>query len=170
MTINEKMKLVIDLAEHALEKNELPIACMIFLGDAIIAQSHTSESEDKRLLVHAELKALMKLDQKRYSYHEKMQMELYTNLEPCMMCLGASISSFVGKIYYSLDAPSDGAAKWAEKTWKENHTESSFHLPAMVSGILEAESNALFERYIDIHKEGPLVDWVKTITLPHGAH
>ncbi|MCI8773759.1 MAG: hypothetical protein HFI50_07470 [Lachnospiraceae bacterium] len=67
MTVNEKMKLVINLAEEALEKNELPIACIIFLNDTIITQSHTSESK------------------------------------------------------------------------------------------------ALFKRYIDIHKEGPLVEWVKTI-------
>lgn len=170
MTINEKMKLVIDLAEKALKKGELPIACIIFQNDAIIAQSHTSEIEDKRLLVHAELKALMELDLKNYGYHDKMQMELFTNLEPCMMCLGASISSFVGKIYYSLDAPSDGAAKWAQKTWKENHTDSSFHLPVMTSGILDAESNMLFKRYIEIHKEGPLVEWAKTIILPHNLH
>lgn len=109
--MNEKMKLVIDLAEQALEKNELPIACIIFHKDTIITQSHTSESEDKRLLVHAEIKALLELDRKGISAKEKMQMELFTNLEPCMMCLGAAISSFVGKIYYSLDAPSDGAAK-----------------------------------------------------------
>lgn len=163
MTIDEKMKLVINLAEKALEKDELPIACMIFHNDTIITQSYTSENEDKRLLVHAELKALTELDQKRIGAKEKMQMELFTNLEPCMMCLGASISSFVGKIYYSLDAPSDGAAKWAEKTWNDYHTKSSFYLPTVTSGILEAESKELFKRYIDIHKEGPLVDWVKTI-------
>ena len=91
MTVNEKMKLVINLAEKALEKGELPIACMIFLGDTIIAKSYTSENADKRLLVHAELNALMELDHQNYSYNEKMQMELFTNLEPCMMCLGASI-------------------------------------------------------------------------------
>lgn len=164
MTISEKMKLVIKLAEIALEKGELPIACMIFLGDNIIAQSYTTETADKRLLVHAELNALMKLDHQNYSYNDKMQMELYTNLEPCMMCLGASISSFIGKIYYSLDAPSDGAAKWAEKTWKEHHTTSSFYLPDMTPGILKAESEQLFKAYIDIHKKGPLVEWVKTIT------
>lgn len=107
----------------------------------------------------------MELDYKNYSYNDKMQMELFTNLEPCMMCLGASISSFIGKIYYSLDAPSDGAAKWAEKTWKEHHTASPFHLPDMTSGILETESKKLFKNYINIHKEGPLVEWVKTITL-----
>lgn len=39
------MKLVIDLAERALEKNELPIACIIFHNDTIVAQSHTSESK-----------------------------------------------------------------------------------------------------------------------------
>lgn len=165
MTVKEKMKLVINLAEKALEKGELPIACMIFLGDTIIAQSYTSETTDKRLLVHAELNALMELDHQNFSYNEKTQMELFTNLEPCMMCLGASISSFAGKIYYSLDAPSDGAAKWAEKTWKEHHTESSFRLPDMTFGILETESKELFEKYINIHKEGPLVEWAKTITL-----
>ncbi|MFG6320650.1 MAG: hypothetical protein K1W35_26045 [Lachnospiraceae bacterium] len=37
---------------------------------------------------------------------EKMQMKLFTNLEPYMMCMGAAIASFIGKIYYSLDAPS----------------------------------------------------------------
>lgn len=58
MTVNEKMKLVIDLAEQALEKNELPIACIIFHNDTIVTQSHTSESKDKRLLVHAEINAL----------------------------------------------------------------------------------------------------------------
>ena len=50
-----------------------------------------------------------------------------------MMCLGASISSFVGKVCYSLNAPSDGAAK------------------------------ALFKRYIDIHRDSPLVEWGKTL-------
>lgn len=163
MTVNEKMSLVLALAEKALEKNELPIACMIFHNDTIITQSYTSEIEDKRLLVHAEIKALMELDRKRISAKEKMQMELFTNLEPCMMCLGASISSFIGQIYYSLPAPSDGAAKWAEETWNEHHIESSFCLPAITSGILETESKELFRKYIDIHKEGPLVEWVKTL-------
>lgn len=163
MTVNEKMKLVIDLAEEALQKNELPIACIIFHNDTIITQSHTSESADKRLLVHAEIKALMELDRKKISAKEKMQMELYTNLEPCMMCLGAAVSSFVGKIYYALDAPSDGAAKWAGETWDAHHTKSSFCLPVITSGILETESRALFKRYLNMHKEGPLADWVKTI-------
>lgn len=163
MNVNEKMKLVINLAQKALERNELPIACIIFQNDKIITQSYTSENADKRLLVHAEIKALIELDKKKISMADKRQMELFTNLEPCMMCLGASISSFVGKIYYALAAHSDGAADWAEKTWKDYHIKSTFHLPEITSGILEAESKDLFKRYVEIHKNGPLVEWVKTI-------
>lgn len=163
MTVTEKMKLVIDLAEKALEKGEFPIACIIFDGDNIISQGYASEKEDKRLLVHAELKALLELDEMKFSSKKKAQMELFTNLEPCMMCLGAAISSFVGKVYYSLDAPSDGAAKWALNTWNDDRLESSFCLPDITSGILEDESRELFKRYIEIHQKGQLVDWVRTI-------
>lgn len=163
MTVNEKMSLVIALAEKALKNNELPIACIIFHNNTIITQSYTSEMKDKRLLVHAEIKALIELDQKGISTNEKKQMELFTNLEPCMMCLGATIASFIGRIYYSLDAPSDGVAKWAGETWDKYHIKSSFRLPIVTSGILEAESRGLFKKYIDIHKEGPFVEWVKTI-------
>lgn len=162
MTVNEKMKLVIDLAEKALEKGELPIACIIFHNNTIVAQSHASEKEDKRLLVHAELKALIKLDHKHISAKEKIQMELFTNLEPCTMCLGAAISSFVGKVYYSLDA-SDGAARWALNSWNDDRTESAFCLPDITSGILKDESKELFKRYIEIHQKGQLVEWVKTL-------
>ena len=35
----------------------------------------------------------------------------------------------------------------------------------MISGVLEAESKELFKKYIDIHKEGPMVEWAKTITF-----
>ena len=100
MTAEEKMRLVLDLAQKALEENELPIACIIFDDDTIAAQSYASENKDKRLLVHAELKALLELDRKKYPQKKKRQMELFTNLEPCMMCLGASISSFVGRVCY----------------------------------------------------------------------
>lgn len=72
MTVKEKMNLVINLAEKALENNELPIACIIFHNDKIVTQSYTSENKDKRLLVHAEINALMQLDCEKISAKEKM--------------------------------------------------------------------------------------------------
>ena len=35
---------------------------------------------------------------------------LYTTLEPCLLCMGAAMSFFLGRIVYALAAPADGAA------------------------------------------------------------
>jgi tRNA(adenine34) deaminase len=163
MTNEQKMQLVLKLAEEALQHGELPIASIIFHRDDVIAQGHTSEVRDRRLLVHAELKALLQLDLMNIGFEKRPEMQLFTNLEPCMMCFGATISSFIGEACYSFDAPSDGAAVWASNTWQEHHAKSGFSLPRIIPGVLEEESKELFRRYVEEHKEGPMVDWVRTI-------
>ena len=157
------MGIVLANAEKALEQGELPIAAAIFHNDEIIAQHYTTEKKEKKLLVHAELKTLLEIDALDYTAKERKGFQLFTNLEPCMMCFGAVVSSFIGEIYYSLDSPSDGAVKWALETWNDYHVTSGFKLPEIVSGVLEAESRKLFMKYIDIHKSGAYVDWVKTL-------
>jgi len=116
MTVEEKMKVVMELAEKALIDNEMPISAVIFHGDTIVSSSYTSERADKSFLVHAELKALLEADKQGYSIKSRKEMQLFTNLEPCMMCLGAAMTFFIGDIYYALEAPIDGAVpniyKW----------------------------------------------------------
>ncbi len=163
MTIEEKMKLVIDLAEEGMKQGELPIASIIYSGNDIIAQAYTTENASGRYLVHAELQALLVMDSLKYSYKVRREMQLFTNLEPCMMCLGAIMHSFVGELYYSIESPTDGGVVWMEKTWADYHTESSFKPPVVYKGILEKESRNLFKRYIDINPSGRLHDWVKTL-------
>ena len=55
----ERMNITIDLAEEALVKGEMPISACIFFEDQVVAKAYTSEKSDSRLLVHAELKALL---------------------------------------------------------------------------------------------------------------
>ena len=163
MKIEDKMTVALKEAIKALEKGELPIGAAAFLGDELLYSCHTSEIQDKKLLVHAELKVLQEIDKMEIPFKKRNQIELFTNLEPCMMCLGASVSSFIGKIYFGLSSKTDGAAIWAEKTWQQNHTESSFQLPQIEKGIYENESIELFYKYIEKHKTGPMVDWARTL-------
>jgi hypothetical protein len=67
----EKMQLTLDLAKKAMDLGECPIAAIVFLDDEIVAESHTKEFSEKRLLVHAELNALTEADQKGYSYEDR---------------------------------------------------------------------------------------------------
>ena len=53
-----------------------------------------------------------------------------------MMCLGAMISSFIGEVYYTFDAPSDSAARWATETWETYQKKSVFKLPKISKNIL----------------------------------
>jgi tRNA(adenine34) deaminase len=91
----------------------------------------------------------MEADLKRYSYPERTRMQLFTNLEPCMMCMGAAMSTFVGEIYYALESPSDGAVKLAQDWNPQSVDFASYRVPKVQGGILREESKELFKRFAD---------------------
>jgi len=163
MTVEDKMQKVLSLAEYAMLQGELPIAAAVFHGEELVAQAYATEKKDGRFLIHAEIKALLEIDEKKYPIKARREMQLFTNLEPCMMCFGAGIHSFVGEVYYSLGSPSDGGANWAKKSWSNYHLSSTFQIPEIYDGILEQESKALFQKYLNLHSTGSLRDWVKTL-------
>lgn len=149
MTTEEKMRQVLSLADQAMPEGELPIAAMVFDGDRVASQAFTTERRDQRLLVHAELRALLELDRLGFRRADRQRIQTVTNLASCMMCLGAALASFIGEFSYSMAAPSDGAAVWAAASWATYHEPSVFALPRIGGGILVDESRAQFERYVE---------------------
>ncbi len=160
----EKMRLTLSLAKEAMAHGECPIAAIVFLGDDIIAQSYTKEFSERRLLVHAELNALLDADLKRYSFEERKRLQLFTNLEPCMMCMGAAMSSFIGEIYYALESPSDGAVEIAQKWNPQSDDFAAYRLPKITGGILRKESQALFGEFAEKCPPGGLRDFALSMT------
>lgn len=153
---DDKMRLTLKLAEDAMNSGECPIAAIIFLEDEIISQGYTKEFAERRLLVHAELNALLEADLKRYPYADRARMQLYTNLEPCLMCMGAAMSSFIGEIYYALESPSDGAVAVTQQWNPQSDDFASYRVPAIQGGILREESQALFKSFADRCEPGGL--------------
>ncbi|MEK7434102.1 MAG: deaminase [Cyanobacteriota bacterium] len=157
------MKKVLELAEKALSLGELPIASIVVLDNKIISEAHTLEFKEKRFLVHAELLALEKAD-KIYPFPGKRKdVKIFTNLEPCLMCLGACMSFFLGEIYYSLESKGDGAVNLV-KDWKKDHDKfPAYKIPYIEGGILKDESSELFKKYIEINKESAMSNWAKSL-------
>ena len=164
MTVHEKMQIVLDLAEKALGIGEMPIAAAVFHGDTVISSAYTSEKSDKRFLVHAEMNALLDADKQMLPFDIRRELELFTNLEPCMMCLGATAGSFVGSIYYSMNAP-DGAVVFARKLVEENPYDkiASFYMPEVTGGIMVEESKELWRKYLERFPDAPLREYAKTL-------
>ena len=144
----EKMNITIDLAEEALAKGEMPISACVFFEDQVVAKAHTSEKSDGRLLVHAELKALLEADILKYSIGDRKKLQLYTTLEPCLMCYGAALSFFLGEIYYSLKAPEDGALNLVNfENFNSDYLQ--FQKPSVSGGYCIERSKALFKKYMN---------------------
>ena len=146
MTKTEKMELAIDHAREALKNGETPIAACIFLEDELISKAYTTEKKDERFLVHAELNALLEADKLKYDIPDRKKMQLFTTLEPCLMCYGSAMSFFIGEIYYSLKAPDDGALNLIRFD-KFNNDFLKFQNPRIEGGILTEKGKELFFKY-----------------------
>src|SRR5690348_6315934 len=115
----DRMREALKVAAEGMEKGELPIGAVVVLNDQIIARAHTTERAERRLLVHAELQALLEADRRSPFPGRRADVALFTTLEPCLMCMGAAMSFMLGTMYYALAAPGDGVAalvsQWQRK-------------------------------------------------------
>lgn len=153
------------MAEQGLESGEMPIGAVVVLNNQIIASAHTTERLERRLLVHAELRALEMADRLSPFPGKRRDAKLFTNLEPCLMCLGAAMSFFVGEIYYALESPSDGAVRLTENWQRDEAAFPNYQMPKIYGGLLRDESVTLFKKYLDRHPPGSdFYKWVKTLT------
>ncbi len=157
------MRQTLALAKSALEQGELPIAATVVLGDRVIASATTVEKREGRLLVHAELLALEAADKLKPFPGSRRAVKLFTNLEPCMMCLGAAMSFCIGEIYYGLESPSDGAVVLARNWGRQEQLFPGYRLPAITGGVLRQESLCLFRAYVARHSSGPVWEWAKSL-------
>ena len=149
MTKEDKMEFTINYAREALDNGEMPIAASIFLEDELISKAYTTEKKDESFLVHAELNALLEADKLKYEIPDRKRMQLFTTLEPCLMCYGAAMSFIIGEIFYSLKAPDDGAIRLIRFD-KFNNDFLKFQNPKIEGKILTEKSKKLFLEYIKI--------------------
>jgi tRNA(adenine34) deaminase len=162
-TPEDWMRQALALAEEALELGEFPIAAIVVLDGRIIGQGTASEEREKRFLGHAELVVLEQADRLGLPYAQRRRTKLFTTLEPCLMCMGAAMSFFLGEIYYALESPGDGAVALV-KGWERREEDlPSYQSPKIAGGLLREESVRLFERYVSTRPPGPMRDWAGTL-------
>jgi tRNA(adenine34) deaminase len=158
------MRKVLSLAAEALELGEFPIAAIVVLDHEIIARATTSEQRERRFLGHAELVALEEADRGQLSFDERARCKLFTNLEPCLMCMGASMSFFLGEIIYGLESPGDGAIELVRGWVRKENDFPGYKIPRITGGLLRKQSIKLFKEYVSRREPGPMRDWAGTLT------
>lgn len=91
------MKMAIKEAQNALEKEEVPIGCVIVANNQVIAKAHNLTETLNDVTAHAEMQAITSAaDFLGGKYLQNCT--LYVTMEPCVMCAGALSWSQISKV------------------------------------------------------------------------
>lgn len=91
------MKMALQEAKVAFEKDEVPIGCIIVANNQIIAKAHNLTETLNDVTAHAEMQAITSAaDFLGGKYLQNCT--LYVTMEPCVMCSGALSWSQISKV------------------------------------------------------------------------
>ena len=107
------MQEAIKEAARALEKNEVPVGCVIVCDNQIIARAHNYTERLNDVTAHAEMQAITSAADYLGGKYLK-ECTLYVTLEPCLMCGGAAYWAQLKKIVYGAKDEKRGFSRIAE--------------------------------------------------------
>lgn len=91
------MRIALQQAKEAFEKDEIPVGCIIVSNNRIIAKTHNLTETLIDVTAHAEIQAITAASIFLGAKYLK-ECTMYVTLEPCMMCCGALYWSQIGKV------------------------------------------------------------------------
>ena len=101
--------MALEEARRAGSEGEVPVGAVVVRGGRVIGRGRNDRERTRDPMGHAEMRALREaawaLDGWRL-----VGTTLYVTLEPCLMCMGASLLARVERIVYAAEDPKAGAA------------------------------------------------------------
>ena len=137
------MKMALQEAETALEKDEVPVGCIIVSNDRVIARSHNLMETLTDVTAHAEMQAITSAA--NFLGGKYLQnCTLYVTLEPCQMCSGAIVQARVKRVVIGCMNPKAGCAGSILNLLQ---VERFNHQVEITSGVLEAECSQMMKGF-----------------------
>jgi len=132
-------------AKKAYSLGQIPIGAALVIDNILISVNSSTQVKEKTWFHHAE-NMLIKDNAKEIKYFrtQSKNIEIYTTMEPCLMCLGTAIHNRINKIVYACPDPIAGAkhlkpiTDWYSKKW-----------PIIEQGPFKQESYELFMKYAE---------------------
>ena len=131
------MNLALQEAQIALEKDEVPIGCIIISNNRVIAKAHNLTEALNDVTAHAEMQAITSAA--NYLGGKYLQnCTLYVTLEPCVMCCGALNWSQISKVVIGARDEQRGFI---------NKNLSLHPKTELVTGVMENECSELVKNF-----------------------
>ncbi|MDR6371290.1 tRNA(adenine34) deaminase [Chryseobacterium bernardetii] len=131
------MKMALQEAEAALEKDEVPIGCIVVSNNRIIARAHNLTETLNDVTAHAEMQAITSAANFLGGKYLK-DCTLYVTMEPCVMCSGALSWSQISKVVIG--------ARDEQRGFINKHL--SLHPKTeIITGIMETECSSIVKDF-----------------------
>ena len=132
------MRAAIRAARRGLKQGEVPIGAVIVYEDKVVASGYNRRAKLQLASAHAEMMAIDRACKKFHSWRLPEGCELFVTLEPCPMCMGASLNARVDKLYF-------GAYEQKGRSLTSELAAANLlnHTTEVVGGVLEEECSAL---------------------------
>lgn len=131
------MKMALQEAETALEKDEVPIGCVVVSNNRIIARAHNLTETLNDVTAHAEMQAITSAANFLGGKYLK-DCILYVTIEPCVMCSGALSWSQISKVVIG--------ARDEQRGFINKHL--SLHPKTeIITGIMETECSSIVKEF-----------------------
>ncbi len=93
------MRQAIGEARKSLKSGDVPVGAVIVKDGEVIAKAYNQREKTQKTIAHAEILAIG-IANKKVGNFRLDNCEIYVTKEPCLMCMGAILSSRINKIYY----------------------------------------------------------------------
>ncbi len=139
----EYMNLALEQARKAATQGEVPIGAVLVRDGQVLAQAHNFRETWQDPTAHAELVAIREAATQLGSWR-LTDTTLYVTLEPCAMCIGATILARIPRLVFGTLDPKAGACGSVLNVPAERRLN---HRVEVIGGMLEQESQELLQAF-----------------------
>jgi len=97
---NKFLEQAIQLSKKSVARGGFPVGAIIVKADYVIAEGISNGKNDKDATNHAEICAIREAS-KKLDTRDLFECEIYSSMEPCLMCFSACYWAKIKKIVYA---------------------------------------------------------------------
>ena len=138
------MNIALEEAQKAFDRGDLPVGAVLTIDRELYATGGNTQVSGSNLSLHAESSMIIQHSPEIRKARKTKRVELYSTLEPCIMCFGTAVQNGIHRIVYACPDPFGGATDIVNpsREWVRNR------IPTVEGELFRERSYDLLVKYM----------------------